>query len=291
MSFSAAWVEVDMQHVLSGDGTSIAFESMGAGPPVIFVVGAFNDHSTGAELALALAERHTLITYDRRGRGQSGDTLPYAVEREIEDLAAVLATVGDRGRGLRGGGAAVFGFSSGAILALRAAAAGLPIGRVAVYDAPYAAPRPGEAASVPAVESRVGAGAGPGHADRLAALLAEGRRGDAVEYFQADMVGIPRETVVQLRHAPFRPALEAMAETLVYDALLVGDGSLPGAALAARITQPTLVLAGGASRAMAEAAQALAARLPHAECEIVPDQGHDLVAATLAPRLTAFLTR
>jgi len=125
----------------------------------------------------------------------------------------------------------------------------------------------------------------------LAALLAENRRGDAVEYFQSEVVGIPRETVVQLRHAPFRSELEAMAHTLVYDASLGGNGSLPCEARAARITQPTLVLAGGASLAMAEAARALAARLPHAECQIVPEQGHDLIAATLAPRLAAFLSR
>src|SRR5215471_10953807 len=174
MSFAPAWVDVDMQHVLSGDGTSIAFESKGAGPPVVFLVGAFNDHTTGAELALALAGRFTVITYDRRGRGQSGDTPPYAVAREIEDLAAVLAAVGDAesGGGLRGRGAAVFGFSSGAILALEAAAAGQPIGRLAVYDAPYTAAPPDELAIVPHVERVVGpAGAGTdlSHAERLAA--------------------------------------------------------------------------------------------------------------------------
>ena len=121
--------------------------------------------------------------------------------------------------------------------------------------------------------------------------MAEDRRGDAVEYFQCEIVGIPRDTVVQLRHAPFRPALEAMAHTLVYDATLLGDGSLPSAAVAARIGMPTLVMAGGASPSMAAAARSLAALLPNAECQIVPGQGHDLVESTLAPRLGEFLLR
>src|SRR6188508_976316 len=100
-----------MRFVQSGDGTRIAVESRGDGPPIVLVAGAFNDRHTGAALAEALSARFTVIRYDRRGRGDSGDTPPYAVEREIEDLAAVL-----------GGRGAVLGYSSGAILALRAAA-------------------------------------------------------------------------------------------------------------------------------------------------------------------------
>src|SRR5438270_1985362 len=194
-----------MTKVLSKDGTDIAFEQFGEGKPLNLVVGAFNGRSTGAPLAAQLAPHFSVFIYDRRGRGESGDRAPYAVEREIEDLAALIAEAG--------GAAAVFGYSSGANLALQAAASGLPITRLALYEAPYLVD----------VDNGQKAGAGPSHAAQLSALIAAGRRGDAVEYFQKQMVGIPEEVVVQLRHAPFRPALEAMAHTLVYDATILGD--------------------------------------------------------------------
>src|SRR5438309_5197503 len=115
--------------VVSKDGTAIAFEQFGEGQPLVLVVGAFNDRSTGAPLAASLAPHFSVFTYDRRGRGESGDTAPYDVEREIEDLAALIAEAG--------GAAAVFGYSSGANLALQAAASGLPITKLALYEAPY----------------------------------------------------------------------------------------------------------------------------------------------------------
>src|ERR1041385_2827660 len=118
-----------MSTVFSEDGTAIAFERFGEGPPLILVVGAFNDRSTGAPLAARLAAHHTVFTYDRRGRGDSGDTAPYAVDREVDDLAVVIAETG--------GAAAVFGYSSGAILALHAAARGLGITGLALYEPPY----------------------------------------------------------------------------------------------------------------------------------------------------------
>jgi pimeloyl-ACP methyl ester carboxylesterase len=170
----------------------IAFDRLGEGPPVILVLGAFNTRTTGAPLAAALAATHTVINYDRRGRGDSGDSAPYAVEREIEDLDSLIERVGGR--------AAVLGFSSGAALALAAAAHGLAITRLALFDLPL----------------RVDPPANPiDHAAALDALVREGRRGDAVEYFQLRMVGLPEALVVQARAAPFRPALEAMAHTLV----------------------------------------------------------------------------
>ena len=256
-----------MPRVLSADGTAIAFERVGQGPPVILVVGAFNDRATGAPLAQFLAPHVTAYTYDRRGRGESGDTLPYAVDREVEDLGALIAAAG--------GAAAVFGYSSGALLALQAAARGPGITKLALYDPPYAvgAGRPG-----PPVE----------HAARLAELIAAGRRGDAVEYFQTQLVGIPDAVVARLRHAPFRPALEALAHTLVYDAILLGDRSLPPE-LASALTTPTLVLAGGASPSMRAAAHALAAALPHGQARILEGQGHDLEPQVLGPVLEAFL--
>jgi pimeloyl-ACP methyl ester carboxylesterase len=193
--------------VSSRDGTSIGFERAGDGPPLIFVVGAFNDRTTARPLARSLESTFTVLAYDRRGRGASGDIAPYAIDREIEDLQALI--------GAAGGSAAVFGYSSGALLALKGAARGLPITRLVLYDPPYAVitGRPGQ------IED---------HTARLAELIAAGRRGDAVEYFQREIVGIPPDAVAQMRDAPFRPALEAIAPTLVYDATIVTDRSLAG---------------------------------------------------------------
>jgi pimeloyl-ACP methyl ester carboxylesterase len=249
--------------IFSKDGTRIAFDRNGQGPPVILVVGAFNDRSTGAPLAASLATRFTVFTYDRRGRGDSGDTAPYDVDREIEDLGALIAEAG--------GSAFVFGYSSGAVLALKAAGRGLPITKLALYEAPLGSPT-----------------ASAEHPAHLSQLIAAGRRGDAVEYFQARVVGIPEDVVARLRRAPFRPALEAMAATLVYECMIMGDGSIP-TALAANIERPALVMAGGASAPfMRLTAQALAAALPNGEACILEGQGHDLVPAVLDPLLGRF---
>src|SRR5690242_2257633 len=171
---------------------TLAFDRIGEGPPVILVLGAFNTRSAGAPLAAALATRHTVFNYDRRGRGGSGDSAPYAVEREIEDIDFLVQCAG--------GTAALFGFSSGAALALAAAAHGLAVAHLALFDLPLTVDPPTSSVD---------------HAAALDALVREGRRGDAVEYFQHRMVGIPEPVVVQMRSAPFRPALEAMAHTLV----------------------------------------------------------------------------
>jgi pimeloyl-ACP methyl ester carboxylesterase len=255
-----------MQKVLSRDGTALAFDRFGDGPPLILVVGAFNDRATGAPLATFLAPHFRVFNYDRRGRGESGDTAPYAIDREIEDLAALIAEAG--------GAAAVFGYSSGACLALQAAAHGLPITRLALFEPPY----------------RVGpTGTPPNHAAHLAELIAAGRRGDAVEYFQTEMVGIPPDVVAQFRHAPFRPALEAMAHTLVYEAVILGDGSLP-AEMVRAITVPTLAIAGGAGFPfMRVTAQALADTMPNGQAHIMEGQTHDIMPAVLGPVLEAFL--
>jgi pimeloyl-ACP methyl ester carboxylesterase len=172
--------------VRSEDGTPIAFERVGQGPPLIFVVGAFNGRAKAAPLAEALKDRFAVFTYDRRGRGDSGDTRPYAVKREIEDLGALLEEAG--------GEASVFGFSSGATLSLRAAARGLPIGRLALYDPPLTA----EGVLVPDAEDL---------ARRIGALVEEGKRGDAVALYQTEGLGLPAEVVSGLRQAPYWPAL------------------------------------------------------------------------------------
>lgn len=257
-----------MHSLRSSDGTTIAFDRSGEGPPIILVVGAFNDRSTGAPLAEVLEPRFTVYTYDRRGRGASGDTAPYAVDREVEDLEALI--------GEAGGSASVFGYSSGAVLSLKAAARGLPITKLALYDPPLlvdeSRPRP------PAdLQARIGE------------LVATGRRGEAVELFQTDAVGIPADVVAQLRHAPFRPALEDMAHTLVYEMAILGDLSL-STELMARVKVPTLVMAGGDTQAwMRHTARAIAEAVPDGRHRILEGQTHDIVPAAVAPVLEEFL--
>ncbi|HEU4423522.1 MAG TPA: alpha/beta hydrolase [Pilimelia sp.] len=256
-----------MDKVISRDGTIIAYERPGAGPPVILVVGALNDRSTGAPLAALLATRFTVFTYDRRGRGDSGDTAPYAVDREIEDLDALVREAG--------GSAYVFGYSSGAILALAAAARGLAIEKLALYEPPFMVtedrPRPSA-----------------GTTARLAALVGAGRREEAAAFFQTEVVGIPATVVAKWRRAPSWPALAGMAHTLVYELAIVGDRSLP-ASLAA-VTAPTLVLAGERSPAeLRLAARAVAEALPRARHQCLADQSHDIVAPAVAPVLADFL--
>ena len=251
-----------MGTVTSKDGTRIAFDRSGQGPAVILVVGAFNDRATGAPLARSLEPHFTVFNYDRRGRGESGDTAPYAIEREIEDLDALVAQAG--------GSASVFGYSSGAILALRAAAHGLAISKLALYEPPPTGARAGQIAP------------------QLAELIAAGRRGDAVELFQTDAVGIPAAVVAQMRHAPFRPALEKIAHTLVYESTILV--ALP-AGLSASVRVPALVIDGEQSpEVMRQAAHSLAEGLPAGRYRTLSGQGHDIVPAVLAPVLEEFFT-
>lgn len=257
-----------MRFVTSADGTTIALDRLGDGPPVIMVVGAFNTRSTTAPLAAALQDWFTILNYDRRGRGDSGDTPPYSVQREIEDLGAVIAEAG--------GSAAVFGYSSGATLALRAAASGLAISKLALYEPPFLVDesRPPLAADLPA---------------RLADLVAAGRRGDAVELYQREAIGMPEQVVTGMRQAPFRPALEAIAHTLAYDARIVGDMTLP-AELIASISTPALVIGGENSPPlMRNAARAVADALPDGRLRTLAGQGHDISPEATAPPLKAFL--
>jgi pimeloyl-ACP methyl ester carboxylesterase len=258
----------NLKTVTSADGTAIAVDQLGAGPPVIMVVGAFNTRSTTAPLAAALQDRFTVLNSDRRGRGDSADTAPYAVEREIEDLDALIAEAG--------GSAAVFGYSSGANLALKAAAEGLAITKLALYEPPFVVdeshPRP------PADLSA-----------RLAELIAAGRRGDAVELYQTEAVGMPEEVVARMRNAPFRAGLEAIAHTLVYDAAIIGDLTLPTELLAS-IRTPTLVIDGENSvPVMRAAAGAVAEGLPNGRRSTLPGQTHDINPEATAPVLADFL--
>jgi pimeloyl-ACP methyl ester carboxylesterase len=258
-----------MSTVRSSDGTTIAFDQWGEGSPLIYVGGALNDRSAGAPLAALLAQRFTVLSYDRRGRGASGDTPPYAVEREVEDLEALIVEAG--------GSAFVYGMSSGGALALQAAARGLAITKLAIYEPPFAADD----------NQRRRARE---YATRLTELLSAGRRGDAVELFMT-MVGMPAEMIAQMRGAPMWPALEALAPSLAYDSAVMGDsggGSLPTERLAA-VAAPTLVLDGGASPAwMREVARLVANTLPGGQHRRLEGQTHDVAPEALAPVLEEF---
>jgi pimeloyl-ACP methyl ester carboxylesterase len=252
-----------MNQAISKDGTTIAYDKTGQGPAIILVVGAFNDRATGAPLAQFLERHFTVFNYDRRGRGESGDTAPYAIEREIEDLEALITKAG--------GSACVFGYSSGAILSLRAAAHGLAISQLALHEPPPTGAKAGQLAP------------------QLTELILAGRRGDAVELFQTEGVGIPAAVVAQMRNAPFRPALEKMAHTLVYESTILR--SLP-TGLVASVRVPTLVIDGEESpEVMRHAAQSLADALPDGRYRTLKGQGHDIVPAVVAPVLEEFFSR
>jgi pimeloyl-ACP methyl ester carboxylesterase len=262
-----------MNHVTSKDGTSIAYERGGGGPAVILVGGAFVDRSENAPLAAELAERFTVFNYDRRGRGDSGDTLPYAVEREVEDIEALIAVAGP---------AHLYGASSGGALALEAAAAGIAIDKLAVYEVPYNMADDGPQRQREYVQ-------------QLEALLAEGRRGDAAELFMR-VAGATEEMIAGARSSPVWPGLEAIAHTLAYDAACLGDGQPPTARLAT-ITRPILVATGGASPDsfvgggggfFDRAADAIAASIPQAERLTLAGQTHMVDPKALAPVLERF---
>jgi pimeloyl-ACP methyl ester carboxylesterase len=254
--------------VVSHDRTTIAFDRTGDGPPVVLVGAGPTDRRAHQPLAALLAPRFTVVNYDRRGRGDSGDTAPYTVDREYEDLAAVI--------GEAGGSAQVFGDSGGGILALEAAARGLPITRLAVWEPPYVID--GSRPPVP-----------KDYRERLGRLSAAGRRGEMVELFLTQAVGMPAEVVAPMRQSPFWPSMEAVAPALVYDAMIVGDFSLP----AGRVTTvkvPTLVLDGGQTPWLSTATQAVADAVPNARRQTLEGQPHNVDAAVLAPALTEFFS-
>ncbi len=255
-----------METVTSSDGTAIAFDRLGEGPPVVLVCGASTDRRANASLAALLAEHFTVFNYDRRGRGDSGDTAPYAVEREVEDLDAVIDAAG--------GSAFAYGTSSGGVLALEAAASGLAITRLALWEPPFSLD---ESCRPPADQ-----------VERYDEMIAAGRRGDAVEYFMSEVVGLPPEFVAYARTQPFWEAQEALAHTLSYDATIMGDSSLP-VERAATVTAPTLVMAGGASFPfMRETARALADVLPDGQHRTLEGQEHNVAPEALAPVLEEF---
>jgi pimeloyl-ACP methyl ester carboxylesterase len=258
-----------MPHLSSLDGTSIAYETVGSGPAVILVDGAmcFRDAGPMRPIAEALAPHFTVYLYDRRGRGASGDTLPFAVDREIEDLDALITQAG--------GSAAAFGISSGAALVLRAAASLGPqrLSHIALYEPPYL-PDP----ALPAAAR---------YTSELAEVLGDGRRADAIALFMR-RVGVPEQAIEGMRHSPGWRATEALAPTLAYDDAAMGDSRIP-AELAQGIRVPTVTLAGGASPEFLRfGAHGVAAAVPGARFDVVEGQTHDISAEAVAPHLTAF---
>lgn len=255
-------------HVTSADGTEIAYDQMGSGPPVVVAGGIFCDRRTTQALAERLADTCTVVNFDRRGRGESGDTPPYAVEREVEDIAALIAAVG--------GSAALYGHSSGAGLAFHAAARGLPITRLVLHEPPWG----------PDDDESTGA------ARRLAAdvgaALAEGRPGDAIALFMTDS-GLPPEMVEEMSRDP---SMLAVAPTMPYDLQVMGDdagGTIPED-LARSVTVPTLVLAGGASPDFfRDTAERVAMLLPDAELAVLEGQDHGAAPEVVAPLVTKFV--
>lgn len=261
-----------MPTVTSADGTTIAYERTGDGPPLVLVDGALCHRANGPArpLAAALARDFSVVIYDRRGRGESSDAPEYAVEREVEDLAAVLSAAG--------GSAFVFGQSSGAALALEAASRLEGITRLAVYEAPFVVddarpPRPADLQ------------------ERMDTLVATGRRSEAVSLFLRT-VGMPAPMLLVLRVLPLWRRLTAVAHTLPYDFRVLGNtGSgrpLPEGRWAGA-TMPVLAMAGGKSPAhMRSAMRAVAEVLADAEYRTLPGQTHVVKAKAVAPVLAAF---
>ena len=255
-----------MDHVISKDGTRIAYDRSGTGPAVVMVGGASVDRWANAPVGELLADRFTVFNYDRRGRGPSGDTPPYAVAREIEDLDALI--------GAAGGSAFAYGTSSGAALVLEAAIAGVPITKLALWEPPYIID--------PALRPPSDA------AETYEKLVSDGRRGDAVEFFMTRVVGMPAAFVEQARSQPWWAPTEALAHTLAYDARIMGDYSVP-LDRAAGVEVPTLLLTGGASPPfMLETAEAIAKTLPNAEIQTLEGQTHDVAPTAIAPVLEGF---
>ncbi len=254
--------------VTSNDGTAIAYEKSGTGPALILVDGALCSRAFGpmAKVAPLLAPQFTVFSYDRRGRGDSSDVQPYAREREVEDIAALIRVAG--------GSAHLVGLSSGAALALEAAAAGLGIKKVAAYEPPYVGS-----------DSRAGAR----YEGQLKKLIAEGRRGAAVKYFMRDMVGVPPIFVVlmQLMFGVWKK-LKAVAHTLPYDAAVMGDFTVPVSRLGT-IRTPTLVMHGSKTDArLKKAAQAVAEAVPSAQHLALAGQTHNVSPEVLTRALLDF---
>jgi pimeloyl-ACP methyl ester carboxylesterase len=262
-----------MKTVTSKDGTTIAFDRSGKGPALILVGGMFEQRAMDSETAqLAafplLAQHFTVFHYDRRGRGDSTDTQPFAVEREIEDIEALIDAAG--------GSAFIFGISSGAALAFEAALAlDGKVRKLAMYDAPY---NDDEAARQAWRNFR----------KQLKKALAEDRRGDAVGLFMM-LLGMPADQLDEMRQHPMWPMWEAIAPTMAYDAAAMGEDASVPTERATRMTVLTLIMDGGESYPfMHESAAALANAIPNAQHRTLEGQTHEVAAEAIAPLLVEF---
>jgi len=260
------------QTVTSADGTTIAYQAYGEGPALVFVSGATQRKEDWTELAETMADSgFRAVTYDRRGRGDSGDTTPYAVEREIEDLAAVIA--------VNGGTAGLLGQSSGGALANRATAAGLPITTLATFETPY----------------RVGEGPKPpvDYVEHLQDLYDADDPAAMLEYFVLAGVGEPQEQVNQMKQTPFWESLVPVGRTVLYDAYCLGGSQAPlPTELLASITVPMLCLGStGSPDWLRAGAEASAQAAPDARFLVLEGEFHSAPASVLAPVLAEHLRR
>lgn len=262
-----------MQAVTSKDGTKIAFDTSGSGPAVILVGGATMARSGFAELAQLLAPKLTVYNYDRRGRGDSTDTQPFAVDREIEDIEVLIDEAG--------GAAHLYGISSGACLAMHAAAKlGDRVKKLAMYEAPY----DDDAGAAETWKT---------YRTNLDKAIAEDRRGDAAELFM-QLVGVPEQAIAGMKSSPMWAGMEKVAPTLRYDAAAMGDDRSVPVDAAAKVIAQTLVVDGGASLQtmpfMRASADKLAKAMPNAVRKTVEGQSHDVDPKVLAPILIEFFT-
>jgi len=258
-----------MTKVTSKDGTQIAYTLSGNGPAVILVDGAMCSRAFGPmpKLATLLASHFTVINYDRRGRNESGNTEPYSVDREIEDIEALIYEAG--------GSAYLAGCSSGAALALKAAAASPNIKKLALYEAPYLS---GQGGHVPPKDTL----------EQLKRLVAAGKKSGAVKYFIHDMVGMPAFVTFIMPLMPAWGKLKSVAHTLPYDAAIMGDFKIP-VQVANSVKIQSLVMAGGKSPAsMQNTEKKLAEAIPGAQYHIIEGQTHNISEKALAPELIKF---
>ena len=260
-----------MPYAVSKDGTRIAYEKTGQGPAIVMVNGALAHRKFygGEGLAARLLQEFTFIDYDRRGRGESTDTHPYAVDREIEDIEALINEAGSC--------VFLYGISSGAALALLAAAELGParVSKLALFEPPYGS------------DDEKARLLFAGQKKRIGELIDKGNHGDAVAFFIASM-GTPPGTIEEMRKTPDWKVMEGVEHTLAYDFAVMGDGSVPRD-IAKTVTIPTLVLDGEKSfELMHEAADALGKAIPHAIRKTLPNQTHDVSADALAPVLKEF---
>lgn len=255
-----------MHTVTSKDGTQIALDVVGEGPPLILVEGALNDMATTLPIAALLQKRYRCLVYDRRGRGASGDTAPYSVQREIEDLAAVVDFAGEP--------PFLFGNCSGGPLAIEAARAGVNLRAVALYEPPYFVD----------VDRTLPAD----YHTRLAECIDTGQSDAALELFMRSVVQLPAEHVEQVRGSYLWPTLVSMAYTLRYDDAIMGDCELPEGRFS-ELTLPTLVIEGSDSPQWARnAVKALAGQLPNGRTFSLADHDHFLDPNAVAPIIGDF---